>query len=72
MKGVVVVVGKDEDKVKTRMVLPLTVKVAVPPPPFAVVLEKVPTLDPMTWRDPKSSSVTLIECPAGTDRLCGV
>jgi hypothetical protein len=43
---VVVVVVRDLDTVKARLVLLCTVRVAVPPPPFALVLAKVPRFAP--------------------------
>jgi hypothetical protein len=45
---VVVVVVRDGDMVKARFVLPCRVKVVVPPPPFALLLAKVPTFAPTT------------------------
>jgi len=45
---VVVVVVEEVDIVKARFVLPCKVKVVVPPPPFALLLAKVPTFAPTT------------------------
>ena len=45
---VVVVVVEEVDIVKARFVLPSRVNVVVPPPPFALVLAKVPTFAPTT------------------------
>jgi hypothetical protein len=56
---VVVVVVIEGDTVKTMFVLPIRVKVAVPPPPFALVLAKVPTFTPTTLYVPLSSIVRL-------------
>ena len=56
---VVAVVVIEGDTVKTMFVLPIRVRVAVPPPPFALVLAKLPTFAPTTLYVPLSSIVSV-------------